>query len=153
MRGFNLKIALVMFAFSVLASGQFLYSQQSQPSTIRHPDDILRYQITLEGGDADKVDTITIGFDSTEGVPANQPGLTNGFRGQCKKSSTAPDVWDCSATIPHNIADGDYRLGRVDVAAGMFAKGYTEDFHVRLVPIKNPQTFTPPSKVTVKEQP
>jgi hypothetical protein len=130
-----------------------LYAQQAQPSVKRHQQEIVHYQVRLEGGDISKITTVNIVFNTQKAVAPDQSGFTNSFGGQCIKSSGAPNVWDCSATIPNNIADGDYRLIEVDIGAGPFSKPYSEEFHVPLIPIENTQTFTPPSKVTVKEQP
>jgi hypothetical protein len=132
------------------------YGQQPQagsPSVTRHPGDVLHYQVKFEGGDADKITEARIGL-RTESIPADQPGLTNGFQGSCTKSSPPQaHLFECQATIPNNAATGNYRVSNVAAIAGVLSKGYNEDFHVPLVPIENPQTFNPPTKVIVTPKP
>jgi hypothetical protein len=143
----NMK-KLGMWLIAVTLGALPIYAQSPK----RHQQDIVHYQVSLEGGEISKVTGVGISFNSPSPAPPNQSGFTNGFGGPCAKSP-APNVWDCSVTIPSNIADGDYRLVEVDVTSGPFNKGYNGDFHVPLISIENTQTFTFPSKVTVKEQP
>jgi len=60
MRYLNLKITLVVFAFSVLALGQTLYGQQAQPSITRHPGEHLHYRVNLPDGDLDKITGVSV---------------------------------------------------------------------------------------------
>jgi hypothetical protein len=62
-------------------------------------------------------------------------------------------MWNCDISIPTGVANGDYQLFRVGLGTPDFGKSYEEDFHLPIVPVENPNTFSPPSKVTVTEQP
>ncbi len=122
-------------------------------SVKRHPKEVLHYQVKFEGGDTAKVTEAGLNFRSEDPIPADQPGLTNRFGGSCTKATADSAVLECAATIPDNIANGNYRLNIVNAIAGPLSKGYDEDFHVPLVPIENPQTFNPPTKVVVTPKP
>ena len=71
------------------------------------------------------------------------------------RKSSDPKVWTCDVEIPSNagLIDGDYKLFEVNIGTREFGQSYTEDFHPRKLRIQNPDTFTPPSKVTVTERP
>ena len=124
----------------------------AQTSIKRHPGEHLHYQITLQGGDVDKVTNVTVNLRSSMAAPSTQPAAQTEFGTQCKKSAESK-IWNCDVEIPQGIADGDYRLYHVGVSAANFGKSYDEDFSVPTVPIQNSSTFTPPSKVTVTPQP
>jgi hypothetical protein len=124
-----------------------LYGQ----SVKRHPGEHLHYNVTLADGDVAKVTGVSVHLNSPTPPPPTQPGAQIQFGGNCQKTAD-PKIWSCDITIP-NIADGDYRLSEVDLGTPDFSKPYNEDFHVPIVPIQNPNTFTPPSKVTVTERP
>jgi hypothetical protein len=145
---------LVMLMLATLP----VYSQQAQPSVKRHPGQHLHYDITLADGDIEKVSTVSIALTraSTPPVPANQPNAVSQIGGDCAKSSD-PKVWNCDVEIKQNVADGDYELFQVWVTHQgpknvNFGKSYG-DFHLPVVSIQNPETFTPPSRVTVTPQP
>jgi hypothetical protein len=142
----TVRILLVVIALTALP----LYSQH----VTRHPGDILHYKVAVEGGDIDKITDVTLNFWSGTPIPPNQQGLSNGFPGACTKSSATPSVWDCSATIPKTVSNGDYTITWVAIGSGPnLGKRYEENYHIPLVPIENPQAFNFPSKVTVTEQP
>jgi hypothetical protein len=137
---------LVVIALTVLP----LYGQH----VTRHPGDILHYKVTAEGGDTSGITNIALNFWSGTTIPPNQQGLSNGFQGSCNKSSTAPNVFDCSVTIPNTVSNGDYTITWVSIGAGPnLGKRYDGDYHIPLVPIENRAAFNFPSKVTVTEQP
>jgi hypothetical protein len=129
-----------------------LYAQQAQPSVKRHPGEHLNYTVILEEGDVAKVTGVSVHLSSPSSASPTQPGAPSQFGFNCQKSAD-PRVWSCDGVIPTNIADGDYRLSEVSLGTPDFAKSYDEDFHVPIVPIQNPNTFKPPSKITVTERP
>lgn len=142
-------LAIAVLALTVAAYGQ----QPQQTSVKRHPGDVLHYQVKLEGGELAKVTGVRINLRTSDPIPADQQGLTNGFGGNCTKSA-AVQVWDCSVTIPDRVWNGNYRVNGVGVGTGTsLGKSYDEDFHVTLVPIENSANFIPPTKVTVTEKP
>jgi hypothetical protein len=150
----TIGVLLAVFALGSLP----LYGQQVQPSVKRHPGEHVHYRVTLADGDIEKVSGVSIVLtrSSTQPAPLNQPNAQTQFGGDCKKSSD-PKVWDCDAEIKQTVTDGDYELFQVWVVHQgrdnvNFGKSYG-DFHLPVVPIQNPNTFTPPSKVTVTPQP
>jgi hypothetical protein len=126
-----------------------LYGQQ--PTVTRHPSDHLHYTVTLTDGDIGKITGVQVVLRSTTPIPEKQPGAANQFPGNCQKTND-PKIWDCNIEIPNNVGDGEYRLNTVNVGTPTLGKSYSEDFHLSLVTIQNPDTFLPPSKVTVTEQ-
>jgi hypothetical protein len=50
-----------------------LYAQQTSLAVKRHQNDVVHYQVSIEGGDTGKVTGVNIVFNSPKGVPANQP--------------------------------------------------------------------------------
>jgi hypothetical protein len=141
------------FAIAICALAVAAYGQQAQPSVKRHPGDVLHYQVKFEGGELAKVTVVNLNFRTSDPIPADQQGLTNGFGGPCVKS-VAVGVWDCSVTIPDRVWNGNYRVNGVGVGAGTsLGKYYEEDLHVPLVPIENSAMFIPPTKVTVTPKP
>jgi hypothetical protein len=139
---------------TILLAGTLLSLGIAQAQSVkRHPGDIIKYSVTAEGGDTDRITAVTLNFWTGTPIPQNQQGLTNGFTGACTKSSATPRVFDCSVTIPDNVSNGDYTIAWVSVGAGPnLGKRYEGDFHIPLVPIENPKTFNFPTKVTVTEQ-
>jgi hypothetical protein len=127
--------------------GQVLYGQQ--PAVKRHPGDHLRYTVTLADGDTGKVTGVSVHLKTPAAPRPDQQGRPQIDSG-CQKSAN-PKVWACDVVIPPNAIDGDYELFEVDLGTPDFSKSYSQDFHVRVVPIQNPSTFTPPSKITVSE--
>ncbi len=117
----------------------------------RHPGEHLHYNVRVADGDIDKITGVNVHLKTNASAPPNQAG-TSQFGGQCQKSPD-PKIWTCDVVIPSGVIDGDYQLFQVGLGTPDFGKSYTEDFHVPIVPIQNPNTFTPPSKVTVTEQP
>lgn len=115
----------------------------------RHPGDHLHYTVTLADGDINKIVAVNVGLQTTAQPRPDQEGGSS-FGAQCQKSSD-PKIWTCDVVIPTGTIDGDYRLSRVGVGTPDFGKSYTEDFHLPVVPIQNPNTFTPPSKVVVTQ--
>jgi hypothetical protein len=135
-------------AFAVVLAVS-LHGQQ----VTRHPGEVIHYQVKLEGGELAKVTVVNVNLYTPDPIPQDQQGLTNGFSGNCVKGAT-PGIWDCSATIPDRVANGNYRVNSIGVGAGTtLGKSYNEDFHVPLVPIENPAMFIPPTKVTVTPKP
>jgi hypothetical protein len=129
-----------------------LFAQQAQPSIKRHPGDHLHYSVILADGDIGKITAVSVVLRTSAPDRSSQPGAGGQFGGQCQKS-TDPKIWTCDVVIPDGTRDGDYQLYRVNMGTREFGTNHDEDFHVPLVPIQNPNTFTPPSKVTVTEQP
>jgi len=128
-----------------------LYGQQ--PAVKRKPGDHVHYNVSLADGDVSKVTRVSMVLATNAPEAPNQLGSQGQFGADCQKTKDDPKVWFCDGLIPPNIRPGDYRVLNVVVATDDFGKGYHEDFHVPLVPIENPNTFTPPTKVTVTPQP
>jgi hypothetical protein len=143
----------VLIAGTLLTLG-IANAQQSQvqPSVKRHPGEHISYTVTLADGDISKITGVSVHLVTNAPELPNQPGAQPQFGGQCKKSAD-PKIWNCDVLIPDGIRDGDYKLSQVSLGTPNLGRSYTEDFHVPMVPIQNPSTFTPPSKVTVTEQP
>ena len=136
---------LVVIALTILP----LYGQSSVK---RHPGEHLHYNVALADGDIGKITGVNVHLRTNATPPPNQPGAARQFGGNCQKS-VDPKIWTCDVLIPLQAVSGDYQLFNIGVGTPDFGKSYEEDFHVPLVPIENPNTFTPPSKVTVTEQP
>jgi hypothetical protein len=141
-----------MKTIGTLLAGIALTALPLHGQVVRHPDQHLRYNVALADGDIDKITSISVHLVTNAPATPDKPGAVGQFGGNCQKSSD-PKVWSCDVTIPKNVADGDYRLAEIDMGTAQFGKSYNGDFHVPLVPIQNSNTFTPPSKVTVTEQP
>jgi hypothetical protein len=140
---------LVVMALGALPlNAQYVATVPTTPTVRRHPGEHLHYTVTLADGDIGKVTGVQVSLKTSAPMTAEQPNAISEFGGQCQKSSD-PKVWTCDLTIPTNMRDGDYQLYHVNVGTPDFGKAYDEDFHVPIVPIQNPNTFTPPSKVTV----
>ncbi|MGB8523251.1 MAG: hypothetical protein WCD43_09805 [Candidatus Acidiferrales bacterium] len=147
---FAVFAALAMILFSTLPAR----AQQQQPQQLsvkRHPNEHLHYQVTVADGDIGKITGVSVHLKTSATPRPDQQGTTE-FGGNCQKTND-PKTWTCDVVIPTGIIDGDYQLFQVGVSTPVFGTSYTEDFHVPVVPIENPDTFTPPSKVTVKQQP
>jgi hypothetical protein len=126
---------------------------QAQTAVKRHPGDHLHYDVTVADGDIAKITRVVVNLKtSAPVVRPDQIDPSTQFGSGCQKT-TDPRIWTCDVPIPQNVASGDYQVYSVVVASPEFAKGYGEGFHVPTVPIENPNTFTPPSKVTVTEKP
>jgi hypothetical protein len=140
---------LALAGLSACSVAPQLFGQE--PKVKRHPGEHLHYSVRLNDGDIDNITGVSVSLGTVAtGRPDQQLGTR--FEGECQKSSD-PKIWTCDVLIPSSIVDGDYQLNRVGVGAGRyFGKSYTEDFHVPVVPIQNPDTFNPPSKVSVTEQ-
>lgn len=143
-----LKTVLVA---EILLSLGIANAQQAQPSVKRHPGQHLHYNVKLADGDISKVTGVSVHLKTNATPTPDQAGTTQ-FGGNCQKSAD-PKIWICDVVIPSGVIDGNYQLFQVSAGTPDFGKAYTEDFHVPIVPIQNPNTFTPPSKVTVTEQP
>jgi hypothetical protein len=139
---------------TILLAGTLLGLGIAQAQSVkRHPGDVLHYRVTVEGGDIDKITSVALNFWSGTPIPQNQQGFSNGFPGDCTRSSAIPNVFDCSVTIPDTVSDGDYTITWVAIGSGpRLNRRYEVDFHIALVPIENPKTFNFPTKVTVTEQ-
>jgi hypothetical protein len=141
----TILIAGTLFGFGVMQA-------QQATELAKHPQETLKFEVKLEGQDAQKIKSVSLYLAMKAGsVPTDQPGFTNGCRG----GNAAPisiGIFRPEITIPDNIANGDYILivtanadpGSTDYVAGK--QFQLHDFH-----IENPKTFTPPSKIEVKE--
>jgi hypothetical protein len=144
-----LKIVLVAGTLVGRGIGQ---EAKAESSVKRHPGEHLHYSVALADGDVGKITAVSVILRTSAPSSPSQPNAGAEFGVQCQKSPD-PKVWTCDLTIPSAIRDGDYQLYHVSVGSPDFGKSYDEDFHVPLVPIQNPNTLTPPSKVTVTEHP
>lgn len=140
---------IVMIAAILLGLG-IADAQDATSPLKRHPGEHLHYNVTFTDGDIAKITGTSLNFSTSAVATPDQAGTTQ-FGGQCQKTSD-PKIWTCDVVIPPGIIDGDYKLVNVGAGTPNFGKSYTGDFHVPIVPIQNPDTFTPPSKVTVTEQ-
>jgi hypothetical protein len=136
---------LVLAGLSVCFTASPLNAQQA--GLKRHPGDHLHYNVTLADGDVGKVANVTVSLKTSATARPDQQGI-NQFGGRCQKTSD-PKIWTCDVVIRPDAIDGDYQLFQVGASSPEFGKDYSEDFHVPVVPIENPNTFHPPSHVTV----
>jgi hypothetical protein len=138
-------LCLLVAALSVLP----LHAQQS--AIKRHPGEHLHYTVSIADGDINKITGVQVHLKTDATARPDQQG-TNQFGANCEKSSD-PKIWTCDVVIPSNVGliDGDYTLFQVSLGTPEFGQSYTEDFHVPVVPIQNPDTFTAPSKVKVSQ--
>lgn len=144
-------VAVVVILFPVLGA----HAQQEKISAKHHPGEHLRYSVTFEDGEVNKITGIQMSFSTSAAGRPDQPNGGTQFGsedGNCQKSID-PKTWNCDLVIPKNIVDGDYNLFQVVAGTTVFGKIYHEDFHVPMVSIENYNTFAPPSRVTVKQQP
>lgn len=139
-------VAVALILFPVLGA----HAQQEQLSATRGPGDHLHYTVTLSDGDVSKVSHVSMAISIVRAEDSNQPGGQSRLAGDCQKSSDQR-VWDCDVVIPQNVVDGDYQPTFVQVMGGTFYQNYNQQFDVPTVRVKNPNTFTAPSKVTVKQ--
>ena len=146
MKSLGILLAAITMGFGIANA------QQSQPSVKRHPGEHLHYRVSIADGDVGKITGVSVALQSRTSPPANQPNAQTSLGGQCKQSAD-PKEWDCDVVIPTGIADGDYRLYRVNVGTPSFGTSIDEEFHLPVVPVENPNTFKVPTKITVTPQP
>jgi hypothetical protein len=140
---FLIVVGLVSFAF-----GQ---SQEAEPLAW-HPGEVIKFRITFDGPDADKITRVNGGLNLDGPVPKDQGGFDHGI-GASTKAPSSPRTFDLELKVSDNIATGEYTLH----FAGIAAEGYGEyangrDFTIPPIHIENPKKFVPPS-VTIKQLP
>ena len=128
-----------------------LCGAQVVPSVKRHPGDHLHYKVTIGDGDISKITGVQVHL-KTDATPRPDQQGGKQFGGNCQQTPD-PKVWTCDVEIPPDIIDGDYRLFQVNTGTHEFGAAIAQEFPVPVVPIQNPNTFTPPSKVNVVQQP
>ncbi len=124
-----------------------------QVTDFRRPGDVIRLEIKFEGPDAPRIKQVLISLNKPDGAPPkDQAGFTTSFGSGGWIGEVSPLTFRVEATIPPNIATGDYVLyvqaqaesGRVQYAAGDQFK--LPPFHIR-----SDKTFIPPT-ITVTEK-
>ena len=138
-------------ALSALTLNAFSQTATELP---KHPGDVLKFEVKFSGPDASKVKQVKVAFYLKGGTPpANQSGFMANFGG-VQVPSITPNTFQPQATIPDQIASGDYTLEVDAITDGIGSAGYADgrDFHLHMIHIDNPKTFTPPS-ITVTERP
>jgi hypothetical protein len=149
MTGFTHKLTL--FSVVVLLSLSAIHAQEAKPKPL-HPGDVLKFELTFSGPDADKIKNASLSVYFGGPIPANQAGFGNGFGG--RGNLTSPHTFRVELTIPDSIATGDYVVNRIDASPenGVGSATYTSGFGTFTYHIENPKTFTAPT-VTVKPLP
>jgi hypothetical protein len=144
------RIVLFWALASILFSVTSLYAQVHEQS--KKPGDVLKFDVSFAGQDADKVQSVTFSFGFKGGGDPKQSGFNGGFDGNGKKLS--PHTFNVEATIPHDIASGDYALNQVNASAdaGQVLYRSPKDFPPITFHIENSQTFIPPT-ITITPQP
>jgi hypothetical protein len=88
-------------------------------------------------------------------IPPTQQGLTNGFNIGCRP--TTQTVFECSTTIPSDIATGDYEIVQVDITlekpTTVTVSSNKGSFPVRKFHVNNPVVIVPPTIKDLKEVP
>jgi len=141
---------------TMLITGALLGLGVVQPQTIneiaKHPGQTIKFEVKLEGQDLQKVKSVSLYLGLRSGsIPTDQSGFTNEYRGgnfpASSRGTFRPEI-----TIPYNIASGDYFLV-VSAIADSGSADYTagKEFPLHDFEIDNPKSFTPPSKIAVKE--
>ncbi len=140
----------LLFAGTLLGLG---IGQAQQVSELaKHSGETLKFEVKLEGQDAQKVKSVSLYLGSRNGsIPPEQSGFTNGYRG-ASFPAISTGIFRPEITIPANLATGDYFLV-VTVIADPGSAEYIagKQFQMHDIHINNSQTFVPPSKIEVKE--
>jgi hypothetical protein len=137
-------LPLFIAVFLSLAHAQELKVQPLQPGNV------LRFEVTFSGPDADKIKRMSLVVGLKGSAPPNQAGFNEGFGAQGQLVST--HTFHVDIKIPDNAATGDYIVRRVDANSDLGSAAYTSGFSTTTYHIENPQTFTPPT-VSVKPLP
>jgi len=125
-----------------------------QVTEFRQPGDVIRLEIKFDGTDAAKIKQVLISFNKQGAGPTSDQvgfntsfGNANGWVGE-----SASLTFRVDATIPTNIATGDYIL-YVQAQAENGRTQYVAGDQFRLPPfhIRNDRTFVPPT-ITVTER-
>jgi hypothetical protein len=124
-----------------------------QVTDFRRPGDVIRLEIKFDGPDAAKIKQVLLSLNKPDGEPPkDQVGFNTSFGSNGWIGEVSPFTFRVEATIPTNIATGDYVLyvnaqaenGRTQYASGNQFK--LPPFHIR-----NDKTFIPPT-ITVTER-
>jgi hypothetical protein len=143
------KALCISLVAAALLSLNCTHAQELKEQPL-HPGDILRFEITFSGPDADKIKQASLNLGLKGSVNADQAGFADGLGAQGQLVS--PHIFHVEIKIPENIATGDYVLGRVDASADVGRVAYTTGFSAHLYHVENPRTFTAPT-VNVKPLP
>ena len=142
---------VLKFLIFGLLSFAFAQAQEAKPLA-RHPGDVIKYGLTFDGPNADRIKAVSGGLSLKGPIQKDQSGFTNGIGS--RGTLTAPKTFVLEFTVPPNIATGDYHLEGIGASADEGSADYSDpqDFKVPDIHIENPKTFTPPG-ITVKPLP
>ncbi|HUE04886.1 MAG TPA: hypothetical protein VMR62_35365 [Bryobacteraceae bacterium] len=143
----NLSRTIVIAA---LLGGSLLAAQEV--TEFKQPGDIIRLEIKFDGPDAAKIKSISIQFGTNAAPSVDQGGFSTSFRSEKTFEPSAPNAFYADATIPKDVASGDYFLRiNAQVETGLFQYVSGDQFQFPPFHIRNGKTFKPP-KVTVLER-
>jgi uncharacterized membrane protein len=135
-----LRIALV-----ILSTLSLVQAQEAKPLP-RHPGDVIKYRITFDGPNADKIKMVYARMNITAQIPKDQAGFTSQFNTAGQIQPSSPKTFDIEMKIPDNTATGEWRLHFTATATeGSAEYEDGQEFNVPNVQVDNPRTFTPPA--------
>jgi hypothetical protein len=128
----------------------FAQAQEAHEKPLK-PGDKIRFEVKLNGPDADKVTAVSLNF-AIQGQPSpDQAGFSTGF-GASASTPASPGVFNVEVVVGDD-ASGTYRLNQASAGTPYAGHSYnTADFGDFTVVVENPKTFTPP-KITIKKLP
>jgi phosphate-selective porin len=149
----TLVTLLVTFALVSFATLSAQEAAQEATQAARHPGDVVKLDIRLDGPDAAKVTSVNVDLRMHGTLQPNQPKFETDLRAAGVKLAAA-NAFAVDIPIPQNAATGDYLLEVYAIAAdnaGMVTYQTGQDFQLHPIRVENPRTFTAP-KITVKER-
>jgi hypothetical protein len=127
-----------------------------QVTDFRQPGDVIRLEIKFDGTDAAKIKQVMISFGKQgSGPSADQVGFNTSFgNNEGWVPQSAPLTFHVEATVPANIASGDYILS-VNAQAENGRTSYTsgDQFQLPTFHIRNDRKFTAPKIFVTKRRP
>jgi hypothetical protein len=111
----------------------------------KHPGDVIKFEVTFQGVDADKITAVYTQLQS----PAQPSPEQAGFTGNLNSSDfqrVSPGIFDIEVKVPDNALTGDYTL-RLDVRSNSIQLNYFagQQFQMRPVHIENLRKFVQPA--------
>ena len=135
----------------VLLSLSFLQAQEKQQP--KHPGDVIKFEITFDGKNANKIRTVDAVLGLRAGRPKDQADFADGFGTQHPFSPSSPNTFYVEMTVPSKAATGAYYLNVfASTATGdaYYSEGW--QFDIPPVYIENPKESSRP-RITVKQLP
>lgn len=137
-------------SFVVLCCG-IAHAQDAKPLP-RHPGDVIKYQITFDGPNADRIKTVYARMNTGQ-PPKDQAGFSTQINTIGDIQPTSPGTFLIEIKVADNTADGEYTLiiaATANEGSANYHNG--QEFNVPPIRIENPKKFTPPG-ITVKPLP